>query len=96
MVHFERIEKSSSIFIQKFDFQQEKRDHWLLESIENVKYPTAPNKRIMSTFFQKLIRTIKHEQLRKVSMFSQLNLSEDLTSVCQRNREKIDRPVYNE
>ena len=38
---------------------------------------------------------MKQEQLRQVLMFSQLNIStyisEDITSTCQRNRQKIER-----
>ena len=39
---------------------------------------------------------MKHEQLRQVLMFSQLNISstyisEDVTSTCERNRQKIER-----
>ena len=38
---------------------------------------------------------MKHDQLRQVLMFSQLNIStyisEDVTSTCQRNRQRIQR-----
>ena len=88
MVHLERI-KSSSVVIQKFDFQQEKGDNWWLQSIEQVEYSPGQERRIMSTFFQKLVRTIKCEQFLKLSIFFQFNIStyifEDL-SVCQTNR----------
>ena len=74
--HFELIE-SSSVIIQKSDFQLEKETHWLFE----VKYYDY------ITFFS--LRTMKHELLCKLPMFLQLNSSQFITSLCQRSREKI-------